>query len=119
MARRNDFVWSPERDARLRALYAEGHAWAEIAAAFGISRAAAQGHGHRLGLHTRAKFGNAIQRLPEAATDPILPHLKVLARSKAGRRVEGGAHVLPAGSELTWSLVICNTPVLGDVPWPE
>jgi hypothetical protein len=119
MARRDDFVWDPDRDARLRALYAEGIPWATIAAAFGISRAAAQAHGHRLGLATRAKFGNAVQRVPGAVAGHVSPHHAVLANSAPARRAEGGGHALPAGNPLTWSLIICNTPTLGDVLWPE
>jgi hypothetical protein len=118
MTRRNDFAWSPERDARLRQLYAEGHPWATIAEALGTSRGAAVAHGRRLGLHTRAPVRKAAQRLPEPITGPVSRHHEVLARSDAGRRATGGAHVLPAGDALTWALVLSSTPILGDVPWP-
>jgi hypothetical protein len=118
MARRNDFVWYPERDARLRALYAEGRTWATIAATFGISRGAAVGRGHRLGLNTRAKVGKSAQRLPGPVAGHVSRHLEVLANGNAVRRAEGGAHVLPAGDALTWALVLSSTPILGDVPWP-
>jgi hypothetical protein len=117
MTRCGDFVWTPQRDARLRELYEAGQTWAEIGQAFGISRASAQGHGHRLGLRSRLPVAKAVQRVPGAAEGHVLPHHELIARSTAVRRESG--HALPAGNALTWSLVLSSTPVLGDVPWPE
>jgi hypothetical protein len=109
--------WSSERDARLLELYAAASTWSEIAQAIGVTRGAAVARGHRLGLRDRAKVGKAAQGVPEAAEGHLLPHHDVIARSTAVRRESG--HALPVGSILTWSLIICHTPVLGDVPWPE
>jgi hypothetical protein len=50
MFRRQNHEWTPEHDARLRR--SEGRSWAEIGAAFGVTRASAKARGRRIGHAT-------------------------------------------------------------------
>ena len=129
--------WTPEQDAELRRLYAEGRSWGEIGRALGVSRTTATAHGHLLGYTTRTRVGQApaqpareneelvevmkVMEVVDAADNDelVLPHRAVLATIKHPRRPEGGSNALPAGNPLTWSLLVCHTPVLGNPSWPE
>lgn len=66
------FVWTDERIARLRGLWAEGDSASEIAAKFGggLSRSAILGKVHRMGLDRRQK------RSPRSAPIPRKPKPK-------------------------------------------
>jgi hypothetical protein len=123
--------WTPEQDAELRRLYTEGRTWAEIARTLSVSRSTATAHGHRLGCTTRTPVGKAAQQPREneeivgvaeaadAGDEVVLPHRTVLAAIKPTRRPEGGSAALPSGDPVTWSLLVCHTPVLGNPPWPD
>ena len=60
----------------------------------------------------------AIPEVPpaELGKDYVPAHLDFLANSKPAQR---GALPLAAGDPLTWGLLMCNTPILGNPPWPD
>jgi len=50
--------------------------------------------------------------------DYVRAHLDFLANSKPAQRMPGALSIA-AGDPLTWGLVVCQTPTLGNPPWPD
>lgn len=78
--------WTPERDAVLRKMVAEGHSGTKIGAHMGVSRNAVIGRVHRLGLRLGLNKG---KRRPTTMrpTSKTLPKPKNFVRSPAKRDV--------------------------------
>jgi hypothetical protein len=93
----NPYLWTAERDARVRELYQAGRTWQEIAEMFHTTRAAVVARGHRLGLVDR-------QGLPASPRPVPPPFIR-------------GVHPLPAGHAETWGLLVQGT-LLDGVQWP-
>jgi len=54
----------------------------------------------------------------ELGKDYVPAHLDFLANSKPAQRMPGALSIA-AGDPLTWGLVVCQTPTLGNPPWPD
>lgn len=92
--------WTPELDARLRAYWSEGLSCSQIGVALGVTRNAAIGRAHRLGLPTRSPGGKV---KPRAQTKP-------LPKSRAPRPDLPGVDIM----DLTPGM--CRWPISDDRP---
>lgn len=87
--------WSPEQDARLRTLRAEGHTWAAIAVELGTGREATRERGRRIGAIRQPR------PRPIDFTDPA------------------NRPPLPPGHPLSWGLLTAGTVLAGEAyPFP-
>jgi GcrA cell cycle regulator len=128
--------WSPLALARLRALWAEGHATAEIARRLGCTKNAVIGKAHRLNLparpspirrdrpprSVRAPRAPAvtIPTLPSVsrpAQNPIAPAPSATARIAAARPPEPCAFVLRSAPRRGMLAVTCDAPVQQGAPY--
>jgi hypothetical protein len=71
--------------------------------------------------HTPRRYcpAAAITEAPpaELGQEYVAAHINFLANSKPAQRMRG-ALPLAAGDSLTWGLVVCQTPILGNLLWP-
>jgi len=104
------FDWTDDTIARLRALWDEGHATAEIGRRMGISKNAVVGKAHRLELPARQSpiirgtSGPSSPRQPRAARPTLPPLPSVLTRPVAMRAPPLPRRHGPSGQPCCWPL---------------